>query len=108
MRQIHADIDTSFWENLVSMTDEWPEANRTQSGICQYALSELISDMMEPDFTMPEPAPRGDRHVQVRVVDAYTENRWATLAATFGGSYVNMLRTALAKLSNDLSMDITE
>jgi hypothetical protein len=107
MKQIHTDIDRTFWNTLFAETKDWPPEKRNMASICRYALLELWASKIEDPKRVIKvaPAPLGSKHVQVRTSDAYEEAAWAELAKEFPPQSQNilMLRTALAQLLADLS-----
>lgn len=106
--QIHADIDETFWQQLLDGTMGW-ETPRTQASIARYALQEFYSEM-EVESTgipVPEAAPPGKRHIQCRTLDPDEVNEWAQLAAKYG-SASNALKVALAFLHACLTYEEEE
>lgn len=100
MKQIHIDVDPLFWGELLLLTKDWPRANRTQQGICNFAMRELAARTQRD--TLPRPAPLGRTHIQVRTHDTKEASSWDLLSTSFGGQNTVMLRAALAFLKSIL------
>lgn len=101
--QIHADIDSAFWLELLGATDKWPETSRTRAHITRYAMSELLAELpFEKEGLIPtEPAPAGDFHMQARARTPEEEADWSFLAEKYG-SLSTAAKIALAFLYESL------
>lgn len=98
MKQIHVDVDPKFWNALLAKTVLWPKEQRTQVGICRYALLELYAETRLGRRPLGAPAiPPGAQHLQVKTADPDEAAGWAYLA-DIHGSYMNALKVALAHL----------
>ena len=101
--QIHADIDSTFWLQILGATDKWPESNRTRASITRFAMMELFAELpYEEEGLIPsEPAPEGDFHMQARARGSEEEDAWATLAEKYG-SLSKAAKVALAFLHSSI------
>lgn len=99
----HVRVDATMWESLVANTHQWPEQNRTQKGIVQYAMSELHHDLdTYPEDVSPSPFPLGTQSVQGRTSDPDEIEDWKEITEKYGTSAL-ALRFALAGLARSLS-----